>query len=1140
MKRLKLPDAPANQTGPVKAWTEPVVIPTYHPLPPDKNPMFLEKRVYQGSSGRVYPLPFTDRIATDAAEHTWQAVHLENEFLRVMVLPEIGGRIHIGVDKTNGYDFFYRQNVIKPALVGLAGPWISGGVEFNWPQHHRPATFMPVRFQIEEHADGSRTIWCSDHDPMNRLKGMHGICLHPEKAYIELKVRLYNRTPLIQTFLWWANIGVQVHELYQSFFPPDVHFVADHAKRAKSSFPLCDGYYYGVNYGERGRKSVPAEEQPLKFVPPGSYPPNDLRWYANIAVPTSYMAIGSSEDFHGGYDHKHKAGLVLVANHHIAPGKKQWTWGNHPFGYAWDRNLTDEDGPYIELMAGVYTDNQPDFSFLAPGETKTFSQYWYPIREIGPAYQANRDVALSFQVSTREARIGVCATQTFPAAKVRLESATGQIAEWQCDLKPGSAFLQVAELPAGIEESELSAVVESREGQTLLRYTPAPPAKEEAPPAATEPGPPEEIRSNDELYVTGLHLDQYRHATRHADVYWREALRRDPADSRCNNAMGSWHLRRAEFARAEKFFRQAIQTLTLRNPNPWEGEGFYNLGLTLRYLSRDEEAYAAFYKAAWNSAWRSAAYLALAELDAKRGDWNASIEHLESSLRMNTENLNARNLSVVVLHKLGRGAEANRLLKETLTLDPLDSWACYLASNSLPSGNQMLFDLALDYTRAGLYLEAIELLGRTDRNARDGSVPILLYALGHIYLQLGNTAAAKRTHSEASIAPPDYCFPNRLEEFVVLQEAVSANPEDARAAYYLGNLLYDRRRHREAIALWERAARRDSSFSTVWRNLGISYFNVLGDEELARSAFDKAIQANPGDARILYERDQLWKRLGESPERRLTDLEKCSELVGFRDDLSVELASLYNQTRQYERALSLLASRKFQPWEGGEGLALGQYVRANLALGRRALANGDSREARHLFEAALRCPENLGEAAHLLANQSDVYYLLGSAFEAEGDHASARQWFERSARHTGDFQEISVKSFSEMSYYNALALKQLGRAREAEELLRSLLDYAKALAGQVARIDYFATSLPTMLLFEDDLQKRDTVTATFLRAQAWLGLGDSVKARELLHEVMVLDRNHSHAADMLAVLEDARGLESGLRSSVDTNTRLHT
>jgi tetratricopeptide (TPR) repeat protein len=1119
MKPFELPEAPANQTGPVKAWTEPVVIPTYRPMPPDKNPMFLEKRVYQGSSGAVYPLSFTDRISTEAVDHTWQAVHIENEFVRVMVLPEIGGRIHVGMDKTNGYDFIYRQNVIKPALVGLAGSWISGGVEFNWPQHHRPATFMPVSFAIEEHADNSRTVWCSDHDPMQRLKGMHGVCLHPGKSYIELKVRLFNRTPLTQTFLWWANIGTHVHELYQSFFPPDVHYVADHAKRAMSSFPLCDGYYYGVNYGERSRTGVPAEEWPPKFIPPGTYSPNDLSWYANIPVPTSYMAMGSSEDFHGGYDHKRQAGLVLIADHHIAPGKKQWTWGNHPFGYAWDRNLTDEDGPYIELMAGVYTDNQPDFSFLAPGETKIFSHFWYPIREIGPAQKANRDAALSLRISKNQARIGVCVTQAFPGATVRLEATPRTVAECHRDLKPGSAFLETVEVPSGTNETDLAVVVESRDGRALLRYAPASPATGKAPAPATEPRLPEEIQSNDELYLTGLHLDQYRHATRHADAYWREALRRDPADSRCNNAMGLWYLRRAEFAEAEKFFHRAIETLTRRNPNPADGEGFYNLGLTLRYLSRDDEAYAAFYKATWSHAWHSAAHLALGELDAKKADCNAAFEHLQASLRTNTQNLNARNLSVVVLRKLGRNAEADTVLKETLALDPMDSWTRYLANGSLPADNQMLFDLALDYARAGLHAEAAEILGHTNRDARDGSVPTLLYALSHFHSQLGDTAAANRAHSEASSASPDYCFPNRLEEFVVLQEAVVANPEDARAAYYLGNLLYDRRRHREAIALWERAARLDPSFSTVWRNLGIGYFNVLDDAERACLAFDKAFQGNPADARILYERDQLWKRLGESPEHRLAEIEKYPELVRLRDDVSVELASLYNQTRQHEKSLALLQSRKFQPWEGGEGLPLGQYVRANLALGRRALARKDCLGARRFFEAALRCPDNLGEATHPLANQSDLYFTLGAALESTGDHTSAQRCWERAARHKGDFQEMSVKSFSEMTYYNALALKQLHRENEAEELLRSLLAYAEALMQQKAKIDYFATSLPAMLLFEDDLQKRNTVNATFLSAQAWLGLGDTQKARQLLNEVMHLDRNHPHAADLLADLE---------------------
>jgi hypothetical protein len=196
--------------------------------------MFLEKRVYQGSSGRVYPLPFTDRIAERPVERSWRGIWIENEFLRALVLPEIGGRIHVLQDKTNGCDLIYRQDVIKPALVGLAGPWISGGIEFNWPQHHRPATFLPTEVHIEDGADGSRTIWCGDHDPMARMKAMHGVYLRPGVARLELRVRAYNRTQLPQTFLWWANVATRVHEAYHSFFPPDVFYIADHAKRATS------------------------------------------------------------------------------------------------------------------------------------------------------------------------------------------------------------------------------------------------------------------------------------------------------------------------------------------------------------------------------------------------------------------------------------------------------------------------------------------------------------------------------------------------------------------------------------------------------------------------------------------------------------------------------------------------------------------------------------------------------------------------------------------------------------------------------------------------------------------------------------------------------------------------------------------
>jgi tetratricopeptide (TPR) repeat protein len=1116
-----LPPAPSSTPGPVKAWAEPVTIPTYPPKRPDRNPMFLEKRVYQGSSGRVYPLPFTDGISTDCRDRSWQAFHLENEFLRVMILPETGGRIHVGLDKINGYDFFYRQNVIKPALVGLAGPWISGGVEFNWPQHHRPATFMPVDVQIEEHDDGSRTVWCGDHDPMNRLKGMHGVCLHPGRAYVELKVRLYNRTPFVQTFLWWANAAVRVHERYQSFFPADFHYVADHAKRATSTFPLCEGVYYGVDYGRRGRDGIPTGEMPWQFGPPGDYAPNDLSWYANIPVPTSYMALGSQEDFFGGYDHRRQAGFVHVANHHIAPGKKQWTWGNHEFGYAWDRNLTDADGPYIELMAGVYTDNQPDFSFLAPGETKIFSQLWYPIQKIGPVQKANTNVAVSLLVIDDAARVGVCVTRAFAGATVRLEAGSTKIGEWVRDLAPGAPVVEEVTLPREVAETELALVVYASDGGKLIRYHPRPYSAGDEPQPAREPLSPKQIKNSDELYLTGLHIEQYRHATWRAEDYWREALRRDPGDARSNNAMGLWHLRRGEFAEAEECFRNAIQRLTSRNPNPYDGEPHFNLGLALRFQDNDNEAYAAFYKATWNYAWRAAGYQAIAELDAQHGDWNLAWEHLGLSLRSNADNLNARNLAVVVLRKLDRTAEADALLKETLAFDPLDVWARYLNDQSLPRDNQTRIDLALDHARAGLYHDAIAILSRCDRNANDGSAPMVLYALCYFHARIANLTEARTYRDLAAQAPPDYCFPSRLEELIFLKAGTEANAQDARAFYYLGNLLYDRRRHREAMTCWERSSSLDPSFPTVWRNLGIGYFNVMENLAEAARAFDKALKADPTDARVLYERDQLWKRVGEAPERRLAELERFGHLVRERDDLSVELAGLYNQTGKHEKAHTLICSRKFQPWEGGEGLVRGEYVRSLVALGRRALAAGDAVAAVRWFGSALASPDNLGEARHMLSNQSDVHYWMGVAYQAAGYKIAARHLWTKAATAGGDFRQMAVQAFSETTYYKALALEKLGRSKEAEQLLRDLLAHARSMKSQKAQIDYFATSLPAMLLFDDDLQKRNLIGATLLEAQARLGLKQVRQARRLLRQVLELDRNHALAADLTAELEPA-------------------
>ena len=1095
---------------------ETVSLPTYLPAAPDKNPMFLEKRVYQGSSGRVYPLPFYDRIAEEPVAHDWDAVFIGNEYLEVMILPALGGRIHRMVDKTNGCDVIYYQPVIKPALVRLAGPWISGGIEFNWPQHHRPSTFMPADVAIERHADGSATVWLGEHDPMARMKGMHGVCLHPGRSVLEFKARVSNRTDDVQTFLWWANVATRVHEQYKSFFPQDVSYVADHAKRAMSTFPFCSDHYYGVDYATRSRHGVQDQEIPSNYQPPGTYAADDLSWYANIPVPTSYMCMGSKEDFFGGYDFREKAGIVHVANHHLSPGKKQWTWGNHEFGYAWDRNLTDADGngefrPYIELMAGVYTDNQPDFSYLHPGETKCWSQFWYPIREIGPACAANVDLALSVTTSGSGITIDLHATRAVKGATVKIFKGNKLLHSFSTDLSPAEPFVK----NAGGAGKDLRVEVADAAGLELLRYSTARPAPltpaEIGKLAATEPLLPAEIDSNDELHITGIHLEQYRHATRCPTLYWREALRRDPGDSRCHLAMGRWHLRRGEFETAEAHLRKSIQRLTLRNPNPYDGEALYQLGRCLSFLDRDDEAYDAFYKATWNQAWTGAAYHRLAEIDCRRGDWPTACDHLLRTLKLSSDHLKARNLLAMVRMRMGH--EVAGELAETLALDPLDAWARWLVKGDLPGDNQVRLDLALDFARAGFFDEALEVLKTAVADPLGGTAPLIHYYRGWIMELSGKSGAAAFVAGAKAVS--GYCFPARLMERTILLAAIKTNPGDANAHKALGHWLYDRRRHREAITHWEEAVKLKPDDAVVWRCLGIGYLNVLKKPAKARAAYQKAVAAAPGDARLVFESDQLAKRLGDSPSKRLKALLKSSELLERRDDLALELCTLHNQTGLPEKALAILTARKFQPWEGGEGGPLGQHVRAHLLLGR----SSTGEVAVEHFKAAFTVPENLGEARHLLANKSDVHLLLGDALEADGRREEARGEWTAAANASGDFQEMSVRSFSEMTYYSALALERLGKKAAAKALLGKLLVHAKRLAKSEAKseakIDYFATSLPTMLLFDEDLQETQRLTAHFLEAQAKFGLGKHKKASFILTEILAANPNHALASDLI-------------------------
>jgi Tfp pilus assembly protein PilF len=1105
-----------------KIWEEDLEIPTYPVGKPDKNPMFLEKRVYQGSSGKVYPYPVIDKIYDRKVTQKYRAVFLENPYLLIAILPELGGRIQRALDKTNNYDFVYYNRVIKPALVGLTGPWISGGIEFNWPQHHRPNTFGPVEHLLKENPDGSKTVWVSEIDRMYGTKVTTGFTLYPDKAYLEIKSQLYNRTPEAQTFLWWANPAVAVNNHTQSVFPPDVHAVFDHGKRDVSRFPIATGTYYKMDYSAGV----------------------DISRYKNIPVPTSYMAYHSDYNFVGGYDHAKHAGILHIADHHISPGKKQWTWGCGDFGQAWDRNLTDEEGPYIELMTGVYTDNQPDFSWLLPNEEKSFTQYFLPYKNIGVVKNASIEAAVNLEIEAGKAIVAVYATSVLEGAVIELKSPSKNYLRTQVNLAPENSWNTEIALDPDEKEYHLRLTVFGPGGKMLVTYQPAEPRVERIPDPAKPALSPSEIRTTEALYLTAVHLEQYRHATFDPEPYYLEGLKRDPEDIRLNNGYGALLFRRGRFEKSETYFRRAIAGLTRYNPNPYDTEPYYNLGLALKFQGRLDEAYDAFYKSVWSAAWQDSGYFSLTQIACWKTEYSVAQELVGKSLVRNYHNYKARHLQTVILRKLGRYAEAENLARETIQLDPLDFGSrrelqlCFEAQslnekaaamkqevlNLLDTNEHNFLELARDYGSAGFFAEAGSVLqdAITLKEQSNEISPLIYYYLGYYADQKGDPEQALFYFQRAMAANSDYCFPNRLEDILVLRQALKLRSNDAKAYYYLGNLWYDKKQFDLAIECWEKSRAIDDSLATVHRNLALGYYNKQHDPVKAGTALEKAFSLNQGDARVFLELDQFYKKTGIRPELRLEMLEKHQKLVQFRDDLFVEYVTLHNQMGNYERAKQLIAGRKFHPWEGGEGKISAQYVYAHVELAKEYLQRGDYQKAIAELEQTDEYPENLGEGKLYGSQENHIHYFLGCAYEGLGLAEQAREFFVKAS--VGLSEPTNAMFYNDqpadMIFYQGLALLKLNQFDQAKGRFNKLVAYGEKHLFDEVSIDYFAVSLPDFLIFDEDLTQKNEIHCRYLLGLGYLGLNELQQSRQELMRVLEMDPNHLGALTHQKIIFD--------------------
>lgn len=1056
--------------------TEQLVIPTYPEPPREPLPVFAENRVHQRSTGRPYPNKVVLEVNRTAREdRTYTAVHLENEYLDVWVLPEIGGRIFAAQDKTTGYDFFYRQHVIKPALIGALGSWISGGVEFNWPYHHRPSGFMPCDFTTEETGDGSVICWISEHDPIDRMKSQVGIVLKSGSAYLETRVRLCNRTPLQKSFLWWENAAVPVNETYQIFFPHDVTYVNFHYLDSRITYPVAsDGVYNGFDMTE----------------------PRDISWHKNTRDATSYFACASRYDFFGGYDHGRNCGVVHIGNHHISPGKKMFTWAYGQLARSWERALTDADGPYAELMAGSYTDNQPDFSWLEPYETKEFSQYWYPISRIGPPDFANRNLALRLAPD----QAAIQSVEDFGLCRIVVREGSRLLLDTKAALIPGKPVF----LPLAHPDAELTISVADEAGRQLAFYQEESPDILKMPPVKDPMPPANEMQSADELYLAGVHVEQYRDPAVMPDAFWEEALKRNPRHIPSRLGLARYNLHMLRLPEALEHAKQALRALTRFNARPESGDAFYLYGLILEATGREEDAYDAFYQASWNGSAAGKAMTRLAFLDLKSGDWETAVQHALEAIRHDSRNPLAHAALIVALRETGQIKEAEETAVACLRQDPLNLLLRFLSGEDLKtlygrmhsSPAQSVLDMVSDLDAMG-QIKYIRLLLESFLAIRPEEVTaMLLYALAYYQDSAGSFAAASLLR-QAETAELGNTYPFRPLEARILRFAADQNLP--RAHFLLGCLLYDKRHYEEAACHFSAAASGAPDDYMARRCLAVACFSHLDRKSEALPLMKEAMVLFRCP-QLLYETVVLMDKLGSSPAEKLKLLTENQDLV-VRDDLYTELAKACSQNRQPEKALEVLLGRTFVPCEGGEHAIADQYMFAHYLLGMKEKECGRPEAAVMHFSEAMELPETLGVGIWNRCKHVPYQYQLAECQMELGNLPEAEDLYRGILNVKEDF--FTNMHLPELPWYQAMSALRLGLPERSRTIMNTA---GRRWAAELKKTDsgFFSTT-PFFLSFVDRPADMRRSQYLYLTALVKRYLGQEEAARAMFEEAARLN-----------------------------------
>ena len=1061
-----------------------MTIPTYQVADPDPNPVFFNGRRYQGAAGKVYPYPLLHNLTDDVADIEYNAVVIENEYIEVCILPELGGRIYYAKDKRNDYYFLYYNQVVKPALIGMTGAWVSGGVEWNIPHHHRASSFMPIEYAVTENGDGSTTVWVGETELRHRSRWTVGVTLYPGSTVVGTTVRVFNTTPYQNSVMAWANAAVHANTDYQVFFPPLTQYTTFHRKNQFSQWPVSYQYYDGADY---------------------TLGVDVSRWENHIKS-TSFFEWGNRGNFVAGIDHGQQSGTVIFGDKYLNPGKKLWSWGNNPHGAMWDGLLTDEDGPYIELMFGSFSDNQPDYSWIQAQETRESSYWFAPLKGVEGIKKVNRHAMADIRAENDSLFAAVSAFSRLSGVEILVYAGDSLVHHETAELDPSETWHLAMEAivpsapvngdPGSGEEMQsgdvMRLVLRHPSGPVILSYEHREPGSEPMPEPVSAPMNLDETDDPDSLFYAGLRYEQFHDPWFMPLDFYRKALEKDTFHVPSLTRAGILLLKAGDYEAAAGYLSAAVDRVTADYTVPENAAPLYYLGIALAETGREKQAYDLYAMAAWDHNFRSAAGHQLALLESRKGNFPDALEHLNRARAASSGSPAILALMVTMHRHTGNTEEALRLNNILLDLDPVSPKARYeqflLTGNSadrqqfeelMRDYHENYLELAVTYGNGGLLDEAADVLERYTRlPGSPKEYPMVYYYLGYYSHLSGNRERAEEYFLRASGTDHTLSFPFRFESARALETALEYEPDDALAWYLIGNIYYDHQPSR-AIEAWEKSVSLSDDIPVAYRNLAFAYANVSNDPEAAMKNIGRAVSLNPSDPRYYYEYDLYRRTLLADPAERLEPFAANHEVVKS-DQLSIfPYAQLLTITGNYNDAIELMSGNQFHRWEGGESI-YHYWLYAHLFKASEAIESGNTVEARLLLDAALSYPPNLQSVRS--PNETIAWYFRGMLAERLNNMAEAETLFTRAVQ--------CDSGAPECDYFAALAYEKLKKKIASESIFRSMIEIGETelLAG--ADMDFFDPFGRTRSGHEI------RATAYFRIALGYKGLGNEKEARD--------------------------------------------